>query len=292
MTGFTRAAGRHDGVGWTWEMRSVNGRGLDLRVRTPSGYDALEAVARDAAAKSLKRGSVQIALALDRAGAEAAFAVNRDFLNQLIELSTELKGNKALSPDRPRLEALLAVRGVVEPREAADDPEAVEERLAAIGRSLEEALAALVVARRAEGAKLEAILRERLDEMDGLCGEAETAATARTDAIRERLRTQIEELLGMAPALSEERLAQEVATLAVKADVREELDRLRAHIDGARVLLDEGDAIGRRLDFLCQEFNRETNTLCSKAGDIELTRIGLGLKAVVDQFREQALNVE
>lgn len=292
MTGFTRVAGRHDGVGWTWEMRSVNGRGLDLRVRVPSGYDALEAAARDSAAKSLKRGSVQIGLVLDRAGGEAAYAVNRDFLKQLIELPGEFAGEDRLSADKPRLESLLAVRGVVEPREAAEDEAAVEQRLAAMKQSLAEAVAALVAARREEGAKLDAILRDRLAEMEKLRGEAEAVASARPDAIRERLRTQIGELLGAAPALSEERLAQEVAVLAVKADVREELDRLGAHIDGARTLLDEGEAIGRRLDFLCQEFNREANTLCSKAGDIDLTRIGLALKAVVDQFREQALNVE
>ncbi|MCK5275777.1 MAG: DUF1732 domain-containing protein, partial [Alphaproteobacteria bacterium] len=146
--------------------------------------------------------------------------------------------------------------------------------------------------RQAEGARLEAILRERLNELDGLCNDADSAASLRTEAIRERLAQQVQDLLDMSPALSEERLAQEVAVLAVKADIREELDRLKSHIEGARGLLDEGVAVGRKLDFLCQEFNREANTLCSKSGDIELTRIGLAMKAAVDQFREQALNVE
>jgi uncharacterized protein (TIGR00255 family) len=146
--------------------------------------------------------------------------------------------------------------------------------------------------RQAEGARLEAILRERLNELDGLCNDADGAAALRAEAIRERLAQQVQDLLDMSPALSEERLAQEAAVLAVKADIREELDRLKSHIEGARGLLDEGATVGRKLDFLCQEFNREANTLCSKSGDIELTRIGLAMKAAVDQFREQALNVE
>ena len=292
MTGFTRAAGEHESVGWIWEIRSVNGKGLDLRVRLPSGYEALEAVVRDQAAKILKRGSVSISLNVSRAGAEAAYRVNRELLDNLLALSAELSDDKRLSNEPPRLDALLTVRGVVEAAEAEDDPKAAEARQKAMAASLREALEALVGVRQAEGARLEAILRERLDELDGLCNDAEGAASLRTEAIRERLAQQVQELLDMSPALSEDRLAQEAAVLAVKADIREELDRLKSHIEGARGLLDEGIAIGRKLDFLCQEFNREANTLCSKSGDIELTRIGLAMKAAVDQFREQALNVE
>lgn len=292
MTGFTRVAGQHDSVGWIWEIRSVNGKGLDVRVRLPAGYEAMEAIVRDVAGKLLKRGSVSVSLTVSRAGEEAAYRVNRDLLDSLLALFSEIKDDKRVSNEPPRLDALLTVRGVVEPSEGEDDPQEAEERHRAMATSLRDALEALIGVRQAEGARLEAILRERLDELDGLCNDAEGAATLRTEAIRERLAQQIGELLEMSPALSEERLAQEAAMLAVKADVREELDRLQSHVEGARALLDEGVAIGRKLDFLCQEFNREANTLCSKAGDIELTRIGLAMKAAIDQFREQALNVE
>ncbi len=292
MTGFTRVAGQHDSVGWIWEIRSVNGKGLDLRVRLPYGYEALEAIVRDVAGKILKRGSVSVSLTVNRAGAESAYRVNRELLERLLALSGELKDEKRLSNEPARLDTLLTVRGVVEASEGDDDPKEAEERQKSMAVSLREALEALLGVRQAEGARLEAILRERLNELDGLCNDADSAASLRTEAIRERLAQQVQDLLDMSPALSEERLAQEVAVLAVKADIREELDRLKSHIEGARGLLDEGVAVGRKLDFLCQEFNREANTLCSKSGDIELTRIGLAMKAAVDQFREQALNVE
>ena len=270
----------------------MNGKGLDLRVRLPYGYEALEAAVRDIAGKILKRGSVSVSLTVNRAGADSAYRVNRDLLERLLALSVELKDEKRLSDEPPRLDALLAVRGAVEASEGEDDPKKAEERQESMAASLREALEALLGVRQAEGARLEEILRERLDELDGLCGEADAAAAMRSEAIRERLAQQVQDLLDMSPALSEERLAQEAAMLAVKADIREELDRLKSHIEGARGLLDEGVVIGRKLDFLCQEFNREANTLCSKSGDIDLTRIGLAMKAAIDQFREQALNVE
>lgn len=292
MTGFTRVAGQHDSVGWIWEIRSVNGKGLDVRVRLPYGYEALEAIVRDVAGKILKRGSVSVSLTVNRASAESAYCVNRELLERLLALSDETKDESRLSNEPPRLDTLLTVRGVVEASEGDDDPKEAEERQKSMAISLREALEALLGVRQAEGARLEAVLRERLNELDGLCNEAEGAASLRAEVIRERLARQVQDLLDMSPALSEERLAQEVAVLAVKADIREELDRLKSHIEGARGLLDEGVAVGRKLDFLCQEFNREANTLCSKAGDIDLTRIGLAMKAAIDQFREQALNVE
>jgi uncharacterized protein (TIGR00255 family) len=292
MTGFTRIAGQYETTGWIWEIRSVNGKGLDLRVRLPYGYEALEAVVRDVAGKCLKRGSVSVSLTVNRAGAASSYRVNRDLLENLLVLSAELTGENRLSNELPRLDSLLTVRGVVEASDGEDDPKEAEERQKSMAISLREALEALVGVRQAEGTRLEAILRERLVELDGLCSEAEGAAALRTEAIRDRLAQQVQDLLDMSPALSEERLAQEAAVLAVKADIREELDRLKSHIEGARGLLDEGMTVGRKLDFLCQEFNREANTLCSKSGDIELTRIGLAMKAAVDQFREQALNVE
>lgn len=292
MTGFTRVAGQHDSVGWIWEIRSVNGKGLDVRVRLPNGYEALEAIVRDVAGKHLKRGSVSVSLTVNRAGADSAYRVNRDLLESLLALSAELKDEKRLSNEPPRLDMLLAVRGVVEASEGEDDPKEAEARQKLMASSLHEALEALLGVRQAEGARLETILRERLNELDGLCNEADGAASLRTAAVREKLAQQVQDLLDMSTALSEERLAQEVAMLAVKADIREELDRLKSHIVAARGLLDEGVAVGRKIDFLCQEFNREANTLCSKAGDIDLTRIGLAMKAAIDQFREQALNVE
>lgn len=292
MTGFTRVAGQHDTTGWTWEIRSVNGKGLDVRVRLPYGYEALEAIVRDVAGKTLKRGSVSVSLTVNRTSAESAYRVNRELLESLLALSDELKDEKRLSNEPSRLDTLLTIRGAVEASEGEDDPEEAEERQKLMATSLREALEALLGVRQAEGARLEVILRDRLSELDGLCNEADGAASLRTEAIRDKLAQQVQDLLDMSPALSEERLAQEVAMLAVKGDIREELDRLKSHIEGARGLLEEGVAVGRKLDFLCQEFNREANTLCSKSGDIELTRIGLAMKAAVDQFREQALNIE
>jgi len=292
MTGFTRVAGQHDDTAWVWEIRSVNGKGLDIRVRLPNGYEAMEAVVRDIAGKVLNRGSVSVSLTVSRASTASAYRVNRELLANLLTLSAEMKEDKRLSNEPARLDMLLTVRGVVEAAEEEDDPREAEERHKAMAVSLHEGLEALIGVRQAEGSRLETILRERLQELDSLCNDAEDAAAMRTEAIRERLAQQVRELLEMSPALPEERLAQEAAVLAVKADVREELDRLKSHVEAARGLLDEAAAIGRKLDFLCQEFNREANTLCSKSGDIELTRIGLAMKATIDQFREQALNVE
>ena len=290
MTGFARATGALAGWSWVWEIKSVNARGLDLRVRLPAGHDRLEMAAREAVAARLTRGAVMVNLNAVRATNEQALRINRALLDQLIDLHGEMAGRVA--SDSPRLEALLAVRGVVEPAEAVEEETDAEARHAAMLTDLALGLDQLVAMRAAEGARLAAVLRDRLGEVEGLRGTAATNDSLRPAMVRERMRAQIADLLDAAPMLSEERLTQEVALLTAKGDIREELDRLAAHVAAARDLLAQGGAVGRRLDFLCQELNREANTICSKAADLDLTRIGLALKATIEQFREQVQNVE
>jgi uncharacterized protein (TIGR00255 family) len=288
MTGFARAAGAAPPFAWSWELRSVNGKALDLRVRLPAGFEALEALVRAEAAARFRRGSVSVALQLSRSEAVSGLRLNRALLQEVLAVARELEW---LGAAPPRLDALLAVRGVIEGDEQAEDA-AREAAEAALQRSLGEALDRLAAARREEGARLLAVLSGHLTRIAALTAAARGTAAARPEAIRQRLQAQLRTLLDAAPALPEERLAQEAALLAAKADVREELDRLEAHVAQARDLLAEGGAVGRRLEFLCQEFNREANTLCSKSTDLELTRLGLELKAAIDQLREQVQNIE
>ncbi|MGD9538900.1 MAG: YicC/YloC family endoribonuclease [Alphaproteobacteria bacterium] len=290
MTGFARASGQDERLAWTFELKCVNGRALDMRCRLPTGFDALEPRLRAAAAKALHRGNLSVALQVAPAGGAAPLRLNREALASLLALIREIGPVEGVAP--ARLDGLLALKGVIESVEAEEDEAAREARLDAISRSFEAALAALVETRRAEGEATAAVLRAALDAIEALIGRAETSASLRADAVRERLRHQVQALLEAGAPLPEERLAQELALLAVKADVREEIDRLRLHVEAARKLIAEGGAVGRRLDFLSQEFNREANTLCSKAGDPGLTAIGLELKAVIDQFREQVQNIE
>lgn len=292
MTGFARLEGHvplpEEGrFDWVLEARSVNGKGLDLRCRFPGGYERLEPLARAAAADWLKRGSVSLSLSYSRSGGAPPVQINRALLDRLLDLAAEY-GDRAAPP---RLDALLAVRGVVEPMEgdAGAEREAVAAALAA---ALPALFGQLAAARREEGARIGAVLIEHLDRMADLTAQAAAHPATGAEALKQRLRGQLASLLGAAEGLPEERLAQEAALLVVKLDVREEVDRLAAHIAQARGLLAEGGAVGRRLDFLCQEFNREANTLCSKAADIAVTRIGLELKTTIDQFREQIQNVE
>ncbi len=288
MTGFARAQGEAPGIAWVWEAKSVNGRSLDLRLRLAPGLDALEPELRAGLGQRFRRGSFSASLAVTRTVA-AAVRVNRETLAQFVALMNELAGEVEAAP--PRLDGLLALRGVVEMVE--DEPDAViEERRGAILASWATVLDGLAATRAQEGARLAAILRSQLEEMAGLVAAAAGCAAAQPAAIRERLRTMLSNLADLVPAMAEERVAQEVALLAARADIREEIERLRAHLEQAGDLLGEGEAVGRRLDFLCQELNREANTVCSKSADIELTRIGLALKAAVEQFREQVQNVE
>jgi uncharacterized protein (TIGR00255 family) len=291
MTGFAESTGSHEGLRWRWEAKSVNSRGLDMRLRSPPGYDGLEAPARRLAGERFQRGAFQISLNFEPQEGARGLAVDAVALASAVRIAREVAAETGLAP--ARVDGLLALKGVIVADEGTIplDPVARGVRDAAILESLATALDRLAKARCSEGAKLAALLGAQIGEVEKLVAVAAGLAAAQPEALRARLSAQVKELLGEAP-ISEERLAQEVALLAVKADVREELDRLTAHVQDARALIALGKGAGRKLDFLAQEFNREANTLCSKSSDIALTRTGLALKAVIDQFREQAQNVE
>jgi uncharacterized protein (TIGR00255 family) len=286
MTGFAHAEGTDAGLGWAWELRSVNGRGLDLRMRVPPGWDALEPALRDAAGKLLKRGNVTANLTIKRE-ATTRLVADPAVLDHLLALAMALHARLPGS-EMPRADALLALPGVLRPATAEEE----ERPLAAVQAGFARALAGLVSSRAAEGARLDAVLSGLLAEISTHCAQAKVLAAEQPAAQRNRLTEALAELLRDNPALPEERIAQEIALLATRADVREELDRLDSHIAAARDLLAEGVAVGRRLDFLVQEFNREANTLCSKSVSAALTATGLRLKAAIEQLREQVQNIE
>src|SRR3989338_7679666 len=291
MTGFARVEGAHGAVRWHWELRSVNGKGLDARFRLPPGMDGIEARLRTELARHLKRGNCQINLVLDRAGEAAPLRVNRAALQVVLEAIADLQRNMEVMPPRP--ESILALKGVLENAEEFEESEDAKAELGeALVASFGESAAALAAARAQEGAKLEAVLRDHVDQIERLTRDASVCPAAAPGALQARLRQQLQELLGDSTTIADDRVAQEAALLATRADIREEIDRLIAHVEQARELLSSAEAVGRRLDFLTQEFNREANTLCSKAADVSLTRIGLDLNAVIDQFREQIQNVE
>jgi uncharacterized protein (TIGR00255 family) len=299
MTGFARDSGAlPESTAFVWELRSVNGRGLDLRLRLPSGLDALEPALREATGKRLKRGNVSATLTLKREERGPRLVPDPAALEQAMTLALELAARIPGAPP-PRAEALLALPGVMRAAEAAaseaEEAAAEEAKRAALAEAYGRALDGLVAARRAEGAKLAAILTGLLDEIASLRDAAVAEAAGQPEAQRQRFLEQLAALLGetgAAARVPEERLAQEIALLASRSDVREELDRLAAHLDAARALLAAGEAAGRKLDFLTQEFVREANTLCSKSASVPLTRIGLDLKAAIERLREQAANVE
>lgn len=289
MTGFARTDGAADGFGWTWELRSVNGKGLDVRVRLNGGFERLEAKVRDAVSKRFKRGNMGVTLNVVRVSDGGTYQVNRELLSELVSLAQEFDNTSSLSAGT--IADLMNVRGVLETVETQEDDATREARDGAVLASLKDAIDQMVAHRDEEGAKLDAMLRGHVDNIEATVTRAESCASARGDAIKERLKRQIDELMD-AGKFDPERLHQEAALLATKADIREEIDRLKAHIIAARDMLTKGGAIGRKLDFLCQEFNREANTLCSKANDIELTNCGMELKVIIDQLREQVQNVE
>ncbi len=290
MTGFSRQEGGDGAVTWAWEVKSVNGKSLDVRPRLATGFEVLESVVRQSVQAKCARGNLQVTLTVHRGSPSWQIAVNRDALDQVLAIVTDLEKESAFAP--PSLDGVLALKGVLEIVEAEEDPDAVEARLGALSGDLDLALDSLRGMRREEGARLAEVASARLDEIEALTRDAARLAAAQPDALRERLKQQVEELLQASPALPDERLAQEAAILASKSDLREELDRLLSHLEAARSLLDQGGPIGRKLDFLCQEFNREANTLCAKAADVALTRIGLDLKSSIEQLREQVQNIE
>lgn len=289
MTGFGRAEGALGDWTWAVEARSVNGRNLEVRFRGPPGFDGLDRAAREGAQSRFQRGQVTVGVTAKRAEGAAAVRINIDQLERYLAAGAPYLADGRAAP--PRLDGLLALRGVIEADAGADDPEALAALEAAMSGSLAIALDGLLAARREEGAQLMGVLGGLVDRIEALVAEAEGVAAGQPLAIKDRFARRMGELAGDS-ALVADRIVVEAAALAVKADVREELDRLAGHIAAARTLLASDAAAGRRLDFLTQEFMRETNTLCSKSALPTLTAVGLELKAVVEQFREQVQNVE
>ena len=290
MTGFARADGASGPYVWAWELKSVNAKGLELRLRTPPGWDAVEVPLRAKAGEALARGTVHANLTVQRAGVAPVVRVNEPVLAAVLATMGDIARRIDAAP--PSIDGILGLKGVIE---IIDEDEREEDRSAAAAAVIAgfgAALASLAEMRRREGTVLAAILRMRLDEIAALTARAESAPGRKPEAIKARLAEQIATLLDGATRFDPDRLHQEALLMASKADIREELDRLGAHVAQARRLIDAGGPAGRKLDFLSQELNRESNTLCAKSNDVELTNIGLELKTVVEQFREQVQNLE
>lgn len=290
MTGFARSEGARGMLRWFWEVKSVNGRGLDLRLRLPAGYERLEARLRQRLGERLARGSIQASLQLQSDISVSEVRINMPVLEQMLAATEELRHR--IDAAAPRLDGLLALKGVVDLVEPRQDEAEADACLAAMEASFDAALDALIAMRAEEGAHIGEVLSAQLDSIAGLAADAAALPARRPEAVRERLSAQVQRLLAAGDQLEPDRLHQEAVLLAAKADIQEELDRLEAHLAAARELLKAEGAVGRRLEFLAQEFNRETNTLCAKAADVTLSQIGLELKSLVDQFREQVQNIE
>jgi uncharacterized protein (TIGR00255 family) len=290
MTGYARASSALDALHWQWEIKTVNGKGLDIRCRLPPGYETLDLPLREIAQRYLRRGNVQIGLTTDHGGTEQQLAVNETVLEQILQLAERLRIRLGGSP--PQIEALLALRGVIDVSAPIEDEAKTALRDKAILESAEEAFQALAVMRRAEGAKLASVLGLHLDRIEKLVIAARDNPARSVEAIRARLAEQVARLMETNASFDRDRLHQEAVLLATRADIAEEIDRLFAHIGAARKLIQSDQPVGRQLDFLSQEFNREANTLCSKAADRSLTAVGLELKTVIDQMREQVQNIE
>jgi uncharacterized protein (TIGR00255 family) len=290
MTGFARADGVHGDVAWHWEVRSVNGRNLELRLRLPTGFEAVEIRARALAQEKLARGNCTLSLWVKRETGQTEIRLNETVLRQaqaVAQRAHDLTGLKL-----PRLDTLLSMRGVVEAVEGEESEEAQAALHHALIASLAQALEQLVGARAGEGERLQAVIEKQLDAIGGLVERATGASARQPEAVAARLAEQIARLTETSASLDPDRLHQEALLLAAKADIQEELDRLSAHLAAARELMASNQPVGRKFEFLAQEFNREANTLCSKAADVEISRTGLELKTVIDQLREQVQNIE
>jgi uncharacterized protein (TIGR00255 family) len=290
MTGFARSHGTSGPYAFEWELKSVNAKGFDLRMRLPPGWDELEPLVRKRAAEALSRGTVYANLSVKRANALSTVRVNEDVLASIVKVAGDLAGR--IDAVAPSIDGLLAIKGVIEVVEPesseAEDKAAKAAAIATFGQALND----LIEMRKREGVTLGQILSQRMDEIESLMKKAEAAPGRKPEAIRARLAEQITALLDASDRFDPDRLSQEAVMIAAKADIREELDRIASHISQAREMIGKGGAIGRRLDFLAQEFNREVNTCCSKSNDLELTNTGLEMKNVVEQFREQVQNLE
>jgi uncharacterized protein (TIGR00255 family) len=290
MTGFARSHGTSGPYAFEWELKSVNAKGFDLRMRLPPGWDELEPLARKRAAEVLSRGTVYANLSVKRASALSTVRVNEDVLASIVKVAGELAGR--IDAVAPSIDGLLAIKGVIEVVEPESGEAEDKAAKAATIAAFEQALNNLTEMRRREGVTLGQILSQRMDEIESLMKKAEAAPGRKPEAIRARLAEQIAALLDASDRFDPDRLSQEAIMIAAKADIREELDRIASHVSQAREMIGKGGAIGRRLDFLAQEFNREVNTCCSKSNDLELTNTGLEMKNVVEQFREQVQNLE
>jgi uncharacterized protein (TIGR00255 family) len=290
MTGFARSSGEHQGLYWQWEIKSVNGKALDVRLRLPQGFEALETPVRSALASAFRRGNLQVSLSVSGAVQRETVRLNQEILDQLVEAGEALR--ERIGGEPLRADALLAIRGVVEVTSLPEAEDQIERRHAAMLESFAEALRALASARLEEGARLQAILSGQVTRIAELTGSARANPARSVEAVRARLAEQVSRLMETGAALDPDRLHQEAVLAATRADILEELDRLDSHVEAAHQLLAASEAIGRKFDFLAQEFNREANTLCSKASDRSLSLIGLDLKTVIDQLREQAQNIE
>jgi uncharacterized protein (TIGR00255 family) len=290
MTGFARGHGVAGAYAWSWEIKSVNAKGLDLRLRLPPGWDAVEVPARKRATEELSRGTVYANLTVERKGVAPIVKVNEQVLNAVLATLKMLEGKMRAAP--ATLDGILALKGVMEVADEDESEEARHAAEAAIAAGFDQVLADLAAMRREEGATLGRLLKARLTEIAALSQRAEQAPGRKPEAIKARLNEQVATLLAASQRFDSDRLHQEAIMLTAKADIREELDRLASHVAQAQKLLADGGPVGRRLDFLAQELHRESNTLTAKANDVELTNIGLELKTVVEQFREQVANLE